>query len=815
MTPFAHQGLELIATASAACGFPSAFSFFWQITDSVNSKADIMTFAGSSLTVPEHTFSLKSTYHVSLTVNSGGLRNSDKIKIIPQRSPPVLIIKGGNGTFVLDSDLLLDSTPSIDQDSLNFEDFSFEWKCEFMNNSICYTVIDSYETRVAKVSKSSLISDILYIFSLTAGTRDKKIISTSKVSLFMLSAGAPRVKLNSVMRKVDPEKSLRIVGSVDPVQSLIWTELTKQEIFSPSNLFPSSDVRAVVFRPNVLPPGATLKLRLSTVSSTSFAEVEFVVNQAPFGGKMRVSSSPFVADVYLAEITMSGWSDDVSDLPIFFEFAVNNAGSVDLASASSTSATRKLFLPNIERTTIVAKISDSLGTSRQIDHIFDPNNVAKSDSKSPTIKRISEIDEIQRFSSKLLVVQATGDVSALISFCNAILGTMSKLSANQTELEALRYQIILLISGSIPTFPPLRASQAAVTATALANCVVNSSSVGSLVAVKNSALKLLNYSILNIKPTIIEKMMIIAASSSGISQPVSKRMLMQQDHVPVRDIQYFFDFLNFLERILAPSMVLGQDFSKYAVPGLTFLAAITESESLCQKVDISEVQTATSISVSDRECAIRNRILSSNPLVLLTWKSLTNPFSSVSSVALKSGVLRFNARSIDGAQMNASSLYFTFKIYKQPAEWTSMTSLAICVKWEFDVSESDGHWSAQNCRKISEDFDHLVCSCAGLSLVAITVIQKDCADEPFGIPGFKTHPSTCIPEQITPIAIIAGISSAVLVLSFLAITLYRRFQSRQELMRQHMQITVANIEETQNSLWTAETKAEGTHKANL
>jgi hypothetical protein len=815
MRVFTHQGLELIATASAACGSPSSFSFYWQITDSLNPTVDILAFAGSSLTVPEYTFSLKSTYDVSLTVTSGSLRNFDKMRILPKRSPPILIIKGGNGTFVLDSDLFLDSTPSIDQDGANFDDFTFEWKCEFRNNSVCITAIDSPESRVAMVSKSSLLSGMAYIFSLTAATRDKSIISTSKVSLLILPAGAPRVTLNSVVRKVDPEKTLRLEGAVQPLQDLIWTELTKHDVLLPSNIFPSSDSRAVVFRPSVLPPGATLKLRLSTVSSSSFAEVEFSVNQAPFGGKMLVSSSPFVVDVYLAEITMSGWSDDFSDLPIFFEFSVSNAGSVDLASASSTSSTRKLFLPNIEKLTIVASISDSLGTSRQIYHNTDLNNVAKTDGKSQNIVRMAEIDRVEDISSKLLAVQATGDVGALISLCNAILGTMFKFSSNQTEIEALRDHIISLISGSIPSFPPLRSSQAAVTATALANCIVNISSPYSLIAVKNSAIKLLHSSMINVKPSIIEKIMIIAASSPASFRPGSKRMLMQQDIALDPDIPRFFEFLNFLERILSPSLVLGQDVVKYVVPGLTFVAAITESEFLCQKVDISEVQTATIISVSDSQCLTKNLAFSSSPVVLLSWNTLANPFSSVSNVVLKSGVMRFNARANNGVQLNASSLHFTFKIYKQPAEWTSMSSLAICVKWEFNVTESDGHWSAQNCRKMYEDFDHLICSCAGLSVAAITIIQKDCADEPFGIPGFKAIPSTCIPEQITPIAIIAGILSVALVLSFLAVALYRRFRSRQESMRQHMQITVANIEETQNSLWTAEIKAEGlnSHKA--
>jgi hypothetical protein len=180
----------------------------------------------------------------------------------------------------------------------------------------------------------------------------------------------------------------------------------------------------------------------------------------------------------------------------------------------------------------------------------------------------------------------------------------------------------------------------------------------------------------------------------------------------------------------------------------------------------------------------------------------TNPYSSFSQVSVSSGVLRLNARVSNGIQMNTSSLFFTFKIYKQPAAWTSMTSLAICVKWEFDVDESDGHWSANSCQKISEDFDHLMCSCTGLSSVAITIIQKDCKDEPYGIPGFKANPSVCNPEQIIPISMIAGILSSVLVLGFIAVALYRRFRKRHELMQQRMQISTANIEETHNSLWT-------------
>jgi hypothetical protein len=224
-------------------------------------------------------------------------------------------------------------------------------------------------------------------------------------------------------------------------------------------------------------------------------------------------------------------------------------------------------------------------------------------------------------------------------------------------------------------------------------------------------------------------------------------------------------------------------------------------------LSIIELKTSTELTVSESKCLSSN--VTSSPVVVLGWNVQSNPFSAVSNIALTSGVLRMNARMNSGTQMNASTLTFTFKIYKQPAAWTSMTSLAICVKWEYDTIETYGNWSAKNCEKKAEDFDHLICSCTGLSYVAIAVIPKDCKNEPFGIPGFKVDPSVCVPEQIIPIAMIAGILSAAALIGSFAYALYRRFQRRQELMRQHMQIAEANIEETQNSLWATEMKAEG------
>jgi hypothetical protein len=800
---FVHQSLELKGTASASCGSPSLFTFNWRIADSSNPQNPLLLFTGSSLTVPEYTFSLSSTYDVTLTVASGPLQSWDYIKIVPKRSAPLLIIKGANGTFVLNSDLVLDSSPSIDPDNANFEDVSFEWKCEFRNNSMCDTPISSPQSRIAQVLKSSLISGTTYIFSLVAHIRNTNIISTSAVSLFILPAGAAQVSAISISSKVSPQFSLRLEGLVVPSQELIWSEVTTHGVLSLSNIFPTTDLRALVFRPNVLPPGATLKMRLSTVSALSYAEVQFTVNHAPLGGRMLVSSAPFVADIRLAKITMSGWSDDVSDLPIFFEFTLDYASSSDIVSASSKSSTRNLFLPSVEKLAIVARISDSLGTSNQISQNLVLNNAANFEMKSRSELNSSKPDWIHEVSSKLADVKGAGDSDTLISFCCAILGKMSKSSVNSTEVEDLRFQLILLISESIPAFPPLRPSQANLLATALSYSISNSINASAFFVVKNSALKILNSSLIYLKPTIIEKMMNIARFTSFNYQHSPTRKLLQGSTAIVPDIENFITFLNFLETISCSSLVLGQEVSKYVVPGLAFVAAITSREMLCQEVHILEVLTSTSIFVSEKLC--------SNPstqVVLSSWNVQNNPYSSISPVAVTSGVLRLNARLQSGIQMNVSSLSFTFKIYKQPAAWTSMTSLAICVKWEYNVAESDGHWSAKYCQKISEDFDHLICSCTGFSSVAITIISKDCKDEPYGFPGFKADASTCTPEQIIPIAMFAGITFAVLVFGFLAVMFYRHFQRRQALMREHMQITKANIEETHNSIWATESKME-------
>jgi hypothetical protein len=801
---FIHQSLELVGTASAPCGLRPFFSFNWQITESSSSRV-VLTFSGSSWTSPEYTFSHTSTYDVTLTVTSGGLQSWDKVRIVPRRSAPILNIKGGNGTFVLNSDLSLDSSASIDPDGANFEGVLFEWKCESRNNLMCNTPINFPASRVAEVLKSNLMPETLYVFSLNAIIQNTAIFSSTKVSLFVLPAGAPHVSLSRVLRKVNSEQVLRLEGMVKPAQDLIWSEVTKYNILLRSNIFPTTDSRSVIFRPNVLPSGATLKFRLSTVSSASYAEVEFVVNQAPIGGQMLVHSNLYVADIYLAKITMSGWSDEISDLPILFEFSIGLSGSLDLASASSIVSTRNIFFPSTERISIVAKISDSFGASRQISQNIVFDSAAKADMKQngQSISVSNPIDEIM---SKLADVKEGGEYGVLISFCNAISETMSKLTTNSTGVEVLRLEIISLIAGGIHSFPPLRSSQSEVVATAFANSISNASTPSSLMFVKRGVLKLLNSSLANMKPTIIEKIMTIAKLTSLSYLQTPKRMLLQDNIVMAPDAENLFVLLNFLEQILSPSLVLGQEVSRYVVSGLTFVAVVAPSESLCTKAHILEVQTATSVSISDILCFKRNETSSS--VVLLSWNMQTNPYSSLSPVAVSSSVLRLNARINNGKQMNTSSLFFTFKIYKQPAAWTSMKSLAICVKWEFDVAESDGHWSAKYCQTISEDFDHLMCSCTGLSSVAITIINKDCADEPYGIPGFKMNPSACVPEEIAPIAIIAGIISAALVLGFLAVVLYRRFRLRQEFMRHHMEIQAANIEETQKSLWSADAKIE-------
>jgi hypothetical protein len=765
----------------------------------------VLEFTGSSLTVPENILFQNSSYNVTLTVSSGDVQNFDNIIVRLKRSAPFLIIRGGNRTFIMDSDLVLDSSPSIDIDGANFSEFSFEWKCESLNHSVCDVYINSPEARIAYVLKSSLVLGTEYIFSLKASIINTSVVSYCKVSLFVSPAGSPKVSIISLSRrKINPGIALRIEGTAQPMQELKWSEIgTEFKLLSPLYTYPSTDPRAIVFRPNVLPHGTTLKMRLSTTVISSYAEIEFEVNQPPFGGQMVISSNPFIEDIYVAEIAMIGWTDDTSDLPISFEYSLNTADSLDLASASSTSSKRKIFLSFLKRTAIVAKVSDSFGTSRYISQFLASTMSNSAKVKSQNLLEENGPSQFHQISSKLMEVKVAGDNFALISLCSAILGSIFNSLLNSSEVEALRFEIILHISDSIPIFPPLRSSQSAVIATVLAKSLVNLSASSSLIAVRNGAHKLLITSSKYMQPDSIQNLMIIAKSTSLHFRQNTNRLLLQQVVKMSPDIESFISFLNHIEHILSRSLVQGQDVSSFVVSGLSFVANVAPSEMLCRNVSILDVQTATAVSVSHKRCLEMNVVISDH-VVLLIWNMQSNPFSAISSVLVTSGVLRLNARVNSGLQINDSSITFALKIYKQPAAWTSMTSLAICVKWEFELVETDGHWSAENCQKTSEDFDHLMCSCTGLSFVAITIIPKDCVGEPYGIPGFKATPSVCTPEQIIPITIIAGVLSILIVLGFLSFVLLRRYRTRKELMRLHMQIANANIEETRNSLWTSE-----------
>ena len=360
----------LILQGSAAvskCATMTSLDYVWTLR---NSSGVLMTFKSTStdprvFVAPAYSFIAGSSCTITLTVmslNSRGQPSSsgnNVVNIYVEHGNVVAAIRGGyTRDSAVNRELTLDASISSDEDtSTGSRGLLFSWSCFIasLTNFGSPCNLSSMSTATTTSSKlylpaSQMVLFTKYSFVVTVSSIDGRSASRSVLITTSLS-GAPVVFSGNTLVKFNSDSPLIVPGTITANVTTVatWTAFYNGQpvILHKSYTKLSREFKAYEVSSSVSYPlgvsaysfvaGRTYTFRLSSYplnynNLVAKTDVVLIVNSPPIGGYTSVSPTTGHALKTDFSIYATGWSDDLSDYPLSYNFAYR------IAVSSSTPA---------------------------------------------------------------------------------------------------------------------------------------------------------------------------------------------------------------------------------------------------------------------------------------------------------------------------------------------------------------------------------------------------------------------------------------------------------------------------------------------
>ena len=318
-----------------------------------------------SFAAPAYTLAKGHTYRFTVTVTLSGSigYSSASTSVYVAPAPVVALISGGSNRVVVQgSPLLLDASQSIDGniDPTQPQGLLFQWTCQ-INSGLLYLQSCSNllrgapSTAVVGVSTGNMTANVTYLFSVLVTSADKSssnrqqvsvrcVVSSAKLSV-SISSTATVTSTSSYLVNRNEKLNLQAIissssavfseWSIPPSSASSLPSLADAAITPSRTTFALSEVITPITYPITLAPytlteghSYTFRITVSPVSMTGnvvssggiFSEVTVVVRSPPSSGVINVSPSGGLGLQTLFLLTTSGWTADVSDYPLSYQF---------------------------------------------------------------------------------------------------------------------------------------------------------------------------------------------------------------------------------------------------------------------------------------------------------------------------------------------------------------------------------------------------------------------------------------------------------------------------------------------------------------
>lgn len=340
--------------------------------------------------VPPYNLAAGKTYLLQLTVRDKvtGAVGSGPTLIIECLSSAIvaqLLPAQSEISLSLGGFLSLNASSSYDPDKKGASGMSpnlaFQWECiqgsmscplftQLTSNKTVMTINASFSSAVGSVSKVTVfVSD---------PSSPKRTASSASVLIRVVREALPLVLIETplaMLRKINAASSIEVNASVALPFGMNDSVLAEWFLISPSSVFTgrrlgehtlsikSSETVGTVLFSLILRSGKTAAFSLKLpagylqaaarytfrlVCNGTRADVAVTTNEPPYGGVIRTLPRSGISLVTIFAVTAIGWSDDVDDYPLSFEFsfwAGNDKGWTTLQGQTQVPSIDAVYLP--------------------------------------------------------------------------------------------------------------------------------------------------------------------------------------------------------------------------------------------------------------------------------------------------------------------------------------------------------------------------------------------------------------------------------------------------------------------------------------
>lgn len=366
LSPLSLQGAAVLSS----CAISYALVYKWTLFDFLGQPllSNSTNRDPRQYTAPPHFFSPGSTYSIVLTVTA---TSSSSIKAIlssgytstqlyiPHGVVVAAVRYGYSRQVSVDSVLLLDASLSYDEDSVNVGNLRFLWSCTVLSPSPSQSRVGdtsspcnftsalaiSSSSSVFRLPSNSMMLNSKYSFDVTVTSQDGR--SASQVVLVTaIAPGSPVLTLSYSRNRFNSDQPLVLSALLSSNYSTraTWTALSFSSpvpltlaYTDTSRVFSAQELKSPINYPLAIGAFAfiggrsyTFRLSASPVNYPTLVavtEVTLTANSPPTGGYLVVTPQKGFALSTLFDMATAGWSDDISSLPLSYNFAYELAVS--------------------------------------------------------------------------------------------------------------------------------------------------------------------------------------------------------------------------------------------------------------------------------------------------------------------------------------------------------------------------------------------------------------------------------------------------------------------------------------------------------